>query len=324
MAHKYAEIVYESRGMVLTVAGIKQDFVLVFCIDPEIEPVANYSSNESGLNFFDYDIIPYDEDVVALEYAYTLFPDVRMLPDKNNDLFLLIITDLKLDNIGPYQWKATASYGYDSNTGTGGERANEDDVLPYIKIGFTIGGGTREITKPLSSGTAVLANAAIIPAVPALPNLIGVSKDGVKGTTVPNSTFRLQITTYYLPSVITLAFAVIIQELIKGTRGYGTYNDNTFLGTASGETQLLSASGGGTVVDIIPVTYEFDLAKNLNAVTDDGFPNLTALGHDLVDYGMMEEYDPVSKLDLITPQYRIVHKIAEAADYSLLKIPGAT
>ena len=328
MAHKYAEVEYESRGMDLTLTGTSQTFVLVFCIDPEVEPYSVSSDEGSGLEtpyweIFNYDDnIIYDQDVVALEYAYDLLPEIRMLPNITGELNFLILSTLKLENVGPYQWKAVATYSYDESSGAGGTSDPDDEVLPYVKIGFTIGGGSKEITKSLEVKSSDLSTSAVIPSLPTLAQqLIGATGTGVKGTTVPNSTFRLQITAYYKPATITLAFAVQIQNLISGPNNYGTYNNAIFLGTAVGETQLLSASGGGTVVDIIPITFEFDLARNREDVTDEGFSNLTALGHDLVDYRLVERYDAAAKLNLQVPEYRIVHRIADPVDYSLLKLP---
>ena len=209
MAHKYAEIEYESRGMDLTLTGMSQTFVLVFFIDPEIEPETTSSDGEyPGTNVFDYDEVPFDEDYVALEYAYTLLPEVRLLPNQAGELKLLTIQNLKLDKVGPYTWRATTTYSYDVNTGTGGERPTEEepDVLPYVKYNFTIGGGSREITKSIAASSPVLASGALIPAVPDLGGLIGVTSDGVKGTTVPETAFRLQITAYYIPQSLTLEF----------------------------------------------------------------------------------------------------------------------
>jgi len=109
--------------------------------------------------------------------------------------------------------------------------------------------------------------------------------------------------------------------LIQSPRGYPTYNNAEFLTRPIGEVQLLSVSGGGTIVDIIPLTFEFSISRNRTAVDDEGFPDLTMKGHDLLDYGLVETYDPTSKLTIVTPQYRIVHQIAEPADYTLLKLP---
>ena len=133
----------------------------------------------------------------------------------------------------------------------------------------------------------------------------------------------LQITVYYIPSYITLAFANLIKSLVNGKKGKGSYNHLPFLGAATGEVQLMGASGGGIVVDVIPITFDFSLKNNIINQPDPGFPNVTALGHDVIDYWFFHEFDNNnSKKIVMAPEFRYVHRLASPENYKLLKIPG--
>ena len=108
---------------------------------------------------------------------------------------------------------------------------------------------------------------------------------------------------------------------MAGKRNTGTYNDKTYLGAEKGEVQLRAASGGGTVVDIIPITFDFHLGFNIEEQEDFGFPKLTMLGHDLLDYVFLHEFDETSGKILLRPTQRVVHKIATPEDYDRLELP---
>ena len=155
-----------------------------------------------------------------------------------------------------------------------------------------------------------------------LERVIGRTDETIEGAEVPTGDFRLQITGYYLPDSVTLAYAYTLQRLIRGSRGTGSYNGIPYLGAAVGEVQLRSATGGGRVVDIIPITFEFDITPNIENQPDAGFTNLTMLGHDLLDYRFKHAFDANnSKKIIVAPKSRIVHRVHSPENYNLTLLP---
>lgn len=309
--HYYFEIVRDSREFTITASTFQQKIVVQVKLDPSIVPV----NSNLGMNG------QYD-DIAALEYAYTLFSGFRAFPSYYNQVLVCVLDNIVAKDVGPNTWRFEATYKYDANSGTGGENPGEDDTtLPYIKYGFTIGQGTKLIKRSLSSTTPVLSTESKLAGPLDFMGAINVNDTTINGTEIPDAQFKLQITAYYFPQFVTMAFGNLIADLINGPRGYGTHNNATFLTRPAGEVQLLSASGGGTVVDIVPITFEFSLKKNVTALTDPGFADLTMLGHEIVDYYWRQDVDlPKGSIRLIADQ-RVVHTITEPVDYTLLNFP---
>lgn len=318
MAHRNIEIQYESRGSIrATRTGMTTPLVFTFILDKDL-----LDYGDPDLNFNDQ-----SDDAVALRYAYQILPQTRVTINADLQKQLCVLDQLNLDHIGPNTYKATATYKLDVNRGVGraaGTQQFPSDpyVLPFIRIEFNIGGGTKHITKSREVKSVHLANLSPLPGAP--PNdecAIGINEDGLDGTEVVSAELRVQITAYYKPTYITLNFVKTVRNIIAGKYNTGSYNDDVFLGFESGEVQLRNASGGGTVVDIIPITFDFSIKQNVTNEVDEGFANLTMLGHDYVDYIYLPRVDATGKRILQYPEIRYVHRIAEPADYSLLRIP---
>lgn len=317
MSHRYIEIKYESRPIKANRTGMSQDLVFSFVLDPNLLDYGDVDLELDGQS----------DDMVALRYAYQILPPTRITINGSLEKQLCVIDELTLTQIGPNEWRAKATYTIDINRGvgqSGGTERYPDDpnVLPFIRVDFNIGGGTKTITKSLRVIQSDLALGSNIPIPP--PNAecaIGATDDGIEGTEVPTAELRLQVTAYYKPQFITLDYIKTVRDLIAGTHNTGSYNDNTFLGFESGEVQLRAASGGGTVVDIIPITYDFAIGKNAVGLDDPGFPTLTAKGHDYVEYTFFAAIDTDIKRQVHKPEARQIHQIASPEDYSRLRIP---
>ena len=269
MAHEYVEIHKDSRSFEVSRTAINQTIVLTACIDDSIEAVLPGT-----------EIHGMDDDTAVLEYAYQIVPETRVMPDYNGDLQLLVLDRIRLEQTSPSNWRFTCEYLYDVNTGSGGQQSMNNEALPYVKIGFKIGGGTRTIKKALRVLSVEQRGGGVIENPLSDADIIGATADSIQGISIPDSTFSLQITAYYLPSFFNQAFQNEIVDLIEGIEGTGTYNRTTFLGRPPGEVQLRSASGGANVVDIIPITFDFSIKRNQEARLDPGFPPLTMKGHD--------------------------------------------
>ena len=314
MAHEYVEIHKDSRGLEVSRTSINQTIVLTACIDDSIEAVLPGT-----------EIHGMDDDTAVLEYAYQIVPETRVMPDYNGDLQLLVLDRIRLEQTSPSNWRFTCEYLYDVNTGSGGQQSMNNEALPYVKLGFKIGGGTKTIKKALevvsvdrrNLGAAAPPDAAVLTDA----DLIGATADSIQGISVPDSAFSLQITAYYLPSFFNQAFQNEIIDLIDGPEGTGTYNGTPFLGRPPGEVQLRSASGGANVVDIIPITFDFYIKRNQTNRIDPGFPPLTMRGHDNLDYRFVPSLDDGTKRIIMSPRFRVTQRVFSPVNYGGLRLP---
>jgi len=320
MAHSYVEIANDSREFDVTNSGISQTLKVVILLDPEDELPIEHANP-------DYDFLSYSDDVVALEYAYSIIPEFRYCPNYDLEKKVLVLENIKLKQEGPRQWMVDASYTFNINQGSGGSRPEEGkNTLPFVKLNFNIGGGTKRVMKSrVVSDVAVREDAPIAESLElstyAWKGAIGITDDSIEGTDVPSSDLRVQITVYYLPAFITFDFMKLIRDTIAGISNKGSYNDAEYLDCEEGEVQLRGASGGGVVVDIVPITFDFHIGKNIEDVEDEGFSNLTMKAHDVLDYLFLKEWDPDVKKMLINPALRVVHEVADPMDYSVLELP---
>lgn len=327
MAHSYIEVANTSRSISVTTSGISQKVEIILCLDDALfDPPPEPEDEQTLLDHPDpdYDFLDASDDVVATEYAYTVFPSSRIFPNYVGDKKLLILNDLQLTQLTHRRWKVIGTYGYDLNRGTGGEGVEENEVsLPYVRINFSIGGGSRKIYKSLEVLDAIPSDDSPLPGAPANEaGAIGLSQDKIEGTEVSDSALRVQITAYYSPSFVDLEFILLLRDAKAGPNNYGTYNDAVFMGGQAGEVKLENVSGGGTVGDVIPITFDFIYAKNITAGTDEGFQALTMKGHDLLDYVFLPTWNDTAGISLLQPDIRYVHRIADPYDYSLLRLPN--
>jgi hypothetical protein len=270
-----------------------------------------------------------DDDVLALEIAYSILPLVRFAPQLDGTDTLLIITQLSVKQVtNQGWWKAEATYTFDANTGTGGAGGFADQIqnpepgaiaLPYVKIGFSVGNRTARMTKSLDvidweSG----------PGNDPIPNVtdwmraIGATKDGVEGVDISSGGLSLQITAYYYPQAITFNFLGDLSNLIPSV------NSQQFLAWQPGEVLLLGCDGQATVADIIPITFTVEVKKNITAETDLPFNPLTAEGHYYIDYRFLKtiDDDEDNPFPIIqTPAFRIIHKVHESKNFNILGFP---
>lgn len=323
MAHYNIELKYDSRTINAHRTGVKQQIVIAFKLDETLIPQEAADYTTLGIDP-DFEFLNHVDDVIALQHAYNFIPFTRILPDADGVKQVLVLDTLDLEDIGPNTWKATASYVYDRQQGLGGSvPVPQAKTLPYIRIGFNIGGGTKKVYKSLEvlNPPGVLSSTSPLPGVPDCEGAIGMTEESIEGVEVPDASMSLQITAYYLPQYVTLAFARLIRNAIAGPRNYGTYNHETWMGFEAGEVQLRSASGSGTVVDVIPITFELSIKANVTDQPDENFPNITMKGHDLLDYAFFQKWDGVGKVPLFKPDVRYLHRIADPYDYTTLSVP---
>jgi hypothetical protein len=296
MSECYVEILVESRPITVDKTSAQQQIVIQYKISDDTEPSYNKAL-----------FLGEDDDVVALEFAYSIFPVGRWLPGQvGNDLFL-ILTSIKVEQVNNLGWwKATADYNFDLNTGEGGDRGGDPAAmtLPYIRVGFSVGSRTKTITQSLE----VLSRVSHADIARPLPesiregNVIGASDDNITGAEVYTSGLTLQITAYYFPQYINFTFLNLLAEMFPAV------NSDNFLGYSPGEVLIIGCDGSATISDVVPITYTLEVKKNINNRPDPPFPNLTTTGHAIIDYRYVKVLDEAAQIIPQTPMYRIVHR----------------
>ncbi|MDO1866322.1 hypothetical protein Q2381_25720, partial [Escherichia coli] len=86
---------------------------------------------------------------------------------------------------------------------------------------------------------------------------------------------------------------------------------------------FLGMDGQAGVGDIIPITFNFNIKKNIVDEVSSQFTDLTMGGHDLKDYRYIKDHDINAGTDVQVPAFRFIHKVHKAKDFSIMKFPGA-
>jgi hypothetical protein len=310
---EYLEILKDSRKIDISQTSSSQDIVVSFEIDPD-----------QSSSFTQGDFLGAEDDVLALETAYSIFPMYRILPDYYGDPIFLSLDNISLEQMSMNRWKATAKYKYDLNSGNGAGDPNnpEAESLPFIRINFNIGGQTTLMTTSLElkeiAGYDGIDDPGSIPFLaPLTGRAIGVTDDGIEGTEVLTGGLQLDITVFYFPTTVTFDFIRVLSGIQR------TVNDAEFLTFEIGEALLTNVSGGGTVGEIVPITFNFDMKPNITDKDDSPFTDLTMEGHDVLDYRYEKQLDDNTEQILLHPRWRYTHRVYEKSDFSLLGIPGA-
>lgn len=259
-----------------------------------------------------------DPSIMAIAAAWSIFPRLLVLPSQNEFPVLLMLNEVTVEGQSYLRYKLVGKYVFNSNEGFSGQQGipegSEAEVLPQIRLNFNIGGGTRRITKGIEVLSAV-ARTDFEPGngvPPDLKGAIGASQDGISGYEIPDNMLSIQVTAYYKPKKVNYTFIRQLKSLCGKTNAGG------FLGQAAGEVLFVGASGGGTVLDIIPITFEFLIAENIDDEPDEGFPNITAKGHDVVDYLYLRQSKPgAGDIILMEPTYRYIHKVVYSGNFTI-------
>lgn len=312
MPECYVEILQESRSIDSDRTSTGQKIVIQFQLSDSESPSAPNAT-----------FLGEDDDVLALETAYSIFPMGRWLPNSFGEELFLIIASLKLKQTNNFGWwEATAEYKYDNNTGEGGDRGSDPaaQTLPFIKVGFSVGGRTRTVTQSLEVLERVALAAMGARPLPstAMGNAIGYQEDSIQGAEVYAGGLNLQITAYYFPQFITFSF---LNLLAQYTSPQSSTNSDSFLGYQPGEVLLLGADGSATVTDIVPITFSVEVKKNIVSQPDPPFAALSCPGHSAIDYRYVKNLDPDAQFLIQTPTYRIVHRVYQERPFAALGFP---
>lgn len=324
----YEEIALESRRFKGDWSSAEQTIVLIFQIDPDEEPVLDASPNDTMF-------LGAEDDVVALEKAWELMPALKVMPAQNGEPVPLLLESLDLQETNQvgHWWRATGTYKYDNNRAFGGSASGmpeetsasdpadaNDNTLDVIKLNFQVGGGTKHITQTLLPEQYKRNDDGDV--IPDFKGAIGPTKDGITGADVVDNSLLVQITAYYRPSFVDFDFISTLKGLV------GKVNSNQpFLGQNAGEVLLLGVSGGISVLDVTPLTFEFSIKENKSiegGAAGDAFPAIDILGHAILDYIYERVFtEDGGGWEFQEPKYLQVHYWYDDEDMSVLGFGGS-
>ena len=184
--------------------------------------------------------------------------------------------------------------------------------ITWVQFGFELGSDTEHIDRSLQVKSGVYNTALGGGPAPSVYNMIGLSRQGVKGADRISKAFRFTITSYYTPQLWTSGLIALFYTQ------KATLNAAPFYGLLAEEVLLESISGEGDLYKLIPVTFNFQAKPNVINQVDTPFPNLTAGGHDLIDY--LTDYEVDNDEIIIVPTRRYVHKIYPNSNFALLGV----
>lgn len=286
----YIEIAGESRNYSITTDSVSQTFVYRICFED-----TDQLDTEFGAFF-----APNDDAGIA-KYVYETFPVFRTFPVSATENILLVLTSHTGSEDEAGYWTITLTYSIPP-----GELNPE-----YVQFGIDFGGETIHV----DSGT-VLSSVARTGSALSPPNnygLIGVTRNSITGTDIVGRGLRFYITAYMDPSVWDYSILQTFYTMI------GTTNSGSFYGFAAGEVLLVSISASGqNDYKRVPLTCNFVAKPNIVNQPDPGFPNLTAGGHDILDYLYSDAVDQNFPVKL--RNYRYVHRVYQSSNFALLGI----
>jgi hypothetical protein len=250
-----------------------------------------------GLCIIDEYVDDLTDEQVALDYFYDNAPAFVSVELPDVGPVTLYLDSLELSHQSMYTWKAEATYNLPEDNGGG---------VDLVQIGFNTTGGTKTMTKSLQV-KASAARTGSPYAIPDLKGAIGYTKSGVNGVEVKTKGFGFNLTVYFSPSIWNSGLLNTFYEL--GT----CYNNATFMGFAAGEVLYVDSSATGSFYQRVPVTHNFIANPNVVSIADEGFPALTANGHDVVDYLFYDEVGADDQL-IQVPEFRFVHRVYDPAN----------
>lgn len=289
----FYEVALESRRWTQSRDNTEEVFVYEVCNEDLTEDDGEYGS------FF----TPNDDVGLAI-FIYNNFPDFRVFATPTDNI-TLYIKDISVAEIQRGTWQVTLTYSPPDS------RQLQENDPSYVQFGFSTNGDTVKTTRSISvvSGAA---RTDITTGVPETYGLIGASKNDIEGIDLSDAKLSFNITGYYDWSIWNTGVLTLMTTMSK------RYNNNVFYGFPAGEVLLDSIEAQGEVLKVTPVTFNFLHAPNVNNVPDPPFPNLTALGHDYIDYRYVEETDANQLVQW--PAFRYVHRVRQPGNFALLGI----
>lgn len=289
----YIELSGASRGYSITTDSITQTFVYKIC-NENLDRVG-YADSDWGIFFTPND------DVSLAQYVYATFPVFRAFPiDAAGTPIILYLTEHNAVHLVDDVWQVTLTYSLPPQ-----------DESDYVQFGIDIGGETIHISQSLGVRySSARTGLGLTP--PDVRNCIGLTKNSIEGADVIAKGLNFNITRYINQATWSTGLLPTLYVL------QGNYNNGTFYGFAAGEVLFLSASAQGSQYGLISMTLNFSAKPNANGIADPPFPNLYALGHDIIDYLYTKDVD--SQYPVQAPVFRYVHQVGYPVNFDLLGV----
>jgi len=289
----YVELFRESRGFSEDAGSIEQTMKYGI-FDDEI--------STTGLDATYGSFFTPNDDVALVNYIAATFPAFRKFRSIEGFDVVLFLAKYSVEEVQQGYWILTLSYSAEAQSSASSS---------YVQFGFSTNGDTIHISKSNSVISAVARTGSGFTA-PDNKGCIGLTKSSIEGADIKDRKLTFNITGYFSPDIWDTSFLNLFYTLT------GKYNNATFYGFAAGEVLFLGAEGQGDAVRVIPIVFNFEAKANLTSVSDAGFPNLTMLGHDLLDYTYMAQTD--SDAEVMWPMFRYVHRVYDSGNLTLLGI----
>lgn len=213
-----------------------------------------------------------DDDLVALEAAYSIIPPWRRVPTYSGDTLILTLSSIAVKMLAHDHWRITVSYGVPNSGGQsgGGYSANPGNVGPgaddykkwsdtLVQLNFNVSAEMSNMQISLGTLACQKNKAAANQQVPwpvNRPAPIGLTVDGVEGTDKYVRQFEFGITCYFPPAKLTFPYVRRLYRMCT------TLNDNTFFGFPRGSVLFLESDAAGDVFSVVPVNFNFKVRPN--------------------------------------------------------------
>ena len=344
LTFEFEEEFKSSRSIDISESSFTQDFVMFIC----------------G-NFLDEAIdTPYygpDDDIVALQAAYSIVPPNRTMPLYSGGYIFLTLSSLKVEQIAAETWKLTVGYSHNpidqdpnpNNPTNNGPNQGDTEQWTnnFVQLSFNV--GAQQEQKSMSVQLIDISKNlgflnANFPYTVGQGAPIGHTDEGVEGAPVYLRSFSFSVTAYKRPSELNFAYVRRLYRMAT------TINNKTFFGFPAGSVLFLEASASGDLYSVVPVTFDFQMRPNFKFVSAGAdvlmdpvkdkvaemfdtyadyyfydsipgeFPGGAHSGWSIVDYRYMADVDPVAKMTLQKPFLRLIHQLYFTADFGKFEL----
>lgn len=146
---------------------------------------------------------------------------------------------------------------------------------------------------------------------------IGVTRDGIEGTSVPVPNYEWSETHYFDIPLIDATYKRNLRNLC------GKMNNAAFREFARGEVQFRGASGGlQRGKSQWQINFRFASSENVTGLTIGSITGIDKLGWDYLWVDYIEKPDPTSFRITREPRSVHVERVIEFADFKLLRLPA--
>lgn len=340
LTYDFEEVYKESRRVNVTSDSFSEEFVFYMCgnfyEEASVDPI--YGA---------------DDDIQAMNAAYSLIPPYRLMPLYAGGNILLTLSSLDVEQVDPDTWRVRASYeaqNKDQNNQNAGPNFGDKQVWSnnFVQLSFNVTAAQERRTMSRAlTGFAKNSSAPnqTNPYTLGEPAPMGQTNEGAEGADVYVRGFAFSVTAYFTPLQLNFPY---VRRLFRMAT---TINNNTFFGFPAGSVLFLEASASGDVFSTVPVTFDFQMRPNFKftdvaadaALMDPNaddvadmydvihdpffpassvttpFPGNAFSGWAVIDY----RYGPepsTSNFVVQKPIARLVHNVYERANFDRLEI----